>query len=265
MNLNITTCAGIALINDGKIFLVKSFINNDKWGIPKGHVECNENLEYTAFREFNEETGIKIISEFSYFMTVSSRYKNNIKNVNIYKCTSNGNEKFINSNIITEGEFKGNPENIDGKWFNYNDAINNIHKYQIPLIKKLKDEDKTFKTFYNNREAIFDVLKLKYNKTIYMFLNDARTLSNDHINKLKKYSNIVNEIYIFSMNDQNINIPLKNMTFIKFNNLYINNIIDFIKNNFNDVNIILDSNNPKISNKLYLIKQYFNNSNVSIL
>lgn len=157
MNINKTYSSGIALINKGKIFLIKPFMsNNDKWGIPKGHIEVNEDSKITAIREFYEETGISLLTEDinGFFISVNTQFKNTVKQVEVFKYIGNGTEQFIKSNLITEGNRKGNPENVTGKWFTYNEALDVIHFYQIPIIKKLKSEDMQFKTFWINHRTI---------------------------------------------------------------------------------------------------------------
>lgn len=173
-NINIVNSSGIALINNGKIFLIKPFMsNNDRWGIPKGRNEFNEDIQKTAIREFHEETGMRVIDSPKFFLKVNTRFKNILKIVEVYKCIGSGAEKFIKSNLITEGERSGNPENVDGKWFSYNEALKIIHPYQIPIIKKLKEEDRHFKTFIGNREATLEAPGAIYNKTISVLLYDT--------------------------------------------------------------------------------------------
>jgi len=273
MKVNITYCSGIALINDGRIFLIRPFLsNNDKWGIPKGHIEVNETVEKTAIREFNEETGIKLVGNISFLSTVTTKYKNNIKNVNVYKCISSGKEQFIKSNIITEGQFSGNPENVDGQWFSYDEALEKIHKYQIPIVEKLKAEDKSFKTFYVNREATSDASDIKYNKTICVYLNDSGWLSKDDLEIIQKYSNMLDKIIIFVYNDEDIkkfieSNRIKNIEVIVIDRpLHVTDIINYIERNFNEVDVLIGSNKKdKLYNKLYEIKKYFIGSNINIL
>ena len=59
---NLHTLSGIALIVEDKILLVhakKYAGQNNKWSIPKGHIEEGETPEEAAIREVAEETGIK--------------------------------------------------------------------------------------------------------------------------------------------------------------------------------------------------------------
>jgi len=55
----------ILLIQDAK----------DRWTIPKGHVEANEEPKQTAEREIREETGLQEMKVFNWLGKVSFRYR----------------------------------------------------------------------------------------------------------------------------------------------------------------------------------------------
>ena len=61
-NKTIEECAGIALINKGRIFLIRPSFDSipQNYAIPKGHLEEGETPEEAARREFQEETGIDV-------------------------------------------------------------------------------------------------------------------------------------------------------------------------------------------------------------
>lgn len=247
--INEVHSSGIALINDGKIFLIKPFLSKDRWGIPKGHIEIRENSEKTALREFYEETGIKIIGIIKPFIDVTTKFKNTKKIVNVYKCVTLGNETFKSSNIITEGKFAGNPENLDGKWFTYNEALEIMHPYQIPIVEKLKYEDNRFKTFIYNREPSKEMNELKYNKVICILLYDVLDVSSDDLVLLNKYSAISDSVIIFSnkenykhfdeyiSNNMLDNILLKHVKY----EILISDIANYINHNLKNVDIIFGS------------------------
>lgn len=158
--------SGIALIKNHKIFLVRSYGNNLLYGIPKGRIDENEDSKVAAIREFNEETGILLNESYledKPFCVVKTKFKDTVKFVDVYKYVGEGTETFISCNLITEGTNKGKPENIDGKWFSYKEALENIYIYQRPIIEKLIVEEKSFKTFVNNSRT-FNNLNRKIDK-----------------------------------------------------------------------------------------------------
>ena len=78
--------SGLVLIYDNKILLVHP--TGSKWwesySIPKGHVEEDENLIETAFRETNEEVGINLdIKKIEPFEEGYINYRD--KNNKLYK------------------------------------------------------------------------------------------------------------------------------------------------------------------------------------
>lgn len=54
--------SGIALFVDNKICLVlpKKFKDDDKYSIPKGHIEGDKTSYYSAYKELKEESGINL-------------------------------------------------------------------------------------------------------------------------------------------------------------------------------------------------------------
>lgn len=266
--------SGIALINSGRIFLIKPFLSKDEtWGIPKGHVENNENSINTAVREFIEETGIKILGNINYFTEVNTRFKDTMKIVSVYKCVSEGTESFKNSNLINDGPFKGNPENVDGKWFLYNDAIKCIHRYQIPIIHKLKAEDKSFKNFVLNRKTGIDSDNIVYEKSICIYITDNFKAADIQI--ISNYSNICDEVVLFALYNEYDYIKeilsksnIKNIKLVKIEKdvIYTRDIAYYIMKNFTEVNIVFASNkNSNIQRKIHDICKYLNTSKINIL
>ena len=146
---NIEECAGIALINKGRIFLIRPLFNGcpQNYAIPKGHIEEGEPPEEAARREFKEETGIDVSDkELTFLMTVSVRInKNTIKNVHVFKAYGNGNERFLHANLRENGF----PENIYGEYIPFKNARLLITQFQVPIIDKLlKDGLDSFETYY---------------------------------------------------------------------------------------------------------------------
>jgi 8-oxo-dGTP pyrophosphatase MutT (NUDIX family) len=65
-------CVILSAQNKGKIVLLYRSREND-WTFPKGHVEKDEDPEYTAIRESKEETGldVKVIKELPEYFYIS--------------------------------------------------------------------------------------------------------------------------------------------------------------------------------------------------
>jgi predicted NUDIX family NTP pyrophosphohydrolase len=140
----IVTTAGIALIHNNKIFLVKPFNNNGKrsWGIPKGKADPGESIELCARREFTEETGFTPKTDLEYLgkagYSGTSTYPG--KDIHAFVGYGTGKEKFKGSNLIDHGPDKGKPEIINGKYIDIKEAKDIIHKSQIKFIELLMDK-----------------------------------------------------------------------------------------------------------------------------
>lgn len=154
----IVDCAGVALINNGRVFLIRPLFNGivQQFGLPKGHVERGESIERAAVREFMEETGIDINNKERNFLgfVYAKIDDDTIKKVTIYTVHGDGNETFVSSNNTDSGF----PENIDGRYIEYETALKLITTYQQPLIKKLISKD--LSSFKNIFERITERFKL---------------------------------------------------------------------------------------------------------
>lgn len=149
---HVVECAGVALVNDGRIFLIRPFYNYrpQSYAIPKGHLEDGESSQECAKREFFEETGISLEGKKLEFLTyVYTKISvNSVKRVVVYKAEGNGNEKFRGANLTKSGA----PENIYGEYIAYEAAKDVIAGYQIPIITKLmENEVSSFDKFYTRK------------------------------------------------------------------------------------------------------------------
>jgi len=146
---NVVECAGIALVNSGRIFLIRPLFNGilQQPGIPKGHVEHGESAQDAAVREFGEETGINITGKKLEFLCYAYAKidDNTDKKVIVFRVDGDGDETFHGSNLAENGE----PENIDGGYVDYDRAMEIITVYQQPIVKKLKEQENisSFKKF----------------------------------------------------------------------------------------------------------------------
>ena len=57
-------------VNGERLYLVEQMLGGH-WGVPKGHVEANENEKETALREIKEEVGLDVIID-SGFRTINT-------------------------------------------------------------------------------------------------------------------------------------------------------------------------------------------------
>jgi 8-oxo-dGTP pyrophosphatase MutT (NUDIX family) len=73
-----TTAGGVIFRRDkqtNKLEILLIQDAKDRWTIPKGHVEPNEEPKQTAEREIQEETGLKEMKVFNWLGKVSFRYR----------------------------------------------------------------------------------------------------------------------------------------------------------------------------------------------
>lgn len=100
----------ILLIQDAK----------DRWTIPKGHVEPNEEPKQTAEREIREETGLQEMKVYSWLGKVNFRYRRNhtlvLMTMHIYLVEGRGNTD----------ELKGEDWLNDIKWLPASEAVDKI-------------------------------------------------------------------------------------------------------------------------------------------
>lgn len=75
-----TTSGGIVFRRQAKTGKIQILLMQDaknRWTIPKGHVEPNEEPKATAEREIREETGLKKMTVHSWLGKVNFRYRRN--------------------------------------------------------------------------------------------------------------------------------------------------------------------------------------------
>lgn len=118
----------ILLIQDAK----------DRWTIPKGHVEPNEEPKQTAEREIREETGLQEMKVFNWLGKVSFRYRRGqtlvLMTMHIYLVQALG-----DTNDLTPEDWLN-----DIKWFPSHIAIDkiaydDIGKLILVGMKKIRD------------------------------------------------------------------------------------------------------------------------------
>ena len=151
--MNKKTSAGILLYrkeeNQLQVFLVHTGgpygynKDNGYWSIPKGEFGQNDNVFYTALREFKEETGISLSNICYKFL--GKHDQNPQKTVYIWASEYNYDINEIKSNTFTmewpkgSGKIKEFPEIDKGQWFNIEEAKEKITKGQIYFLERLEN------------------------------------------------------------------------------------------------------------------------------
>ena len=136
----------IVLNEKNKVFVGKRKDNPvNKWQMPQGGVNENENFLVAAKRELEEETSIKsveLIRELDKWLTYDlpknllgklwqGKYRGQRQKWFIMKFTGKNEE----INIKTK-----NPEFLDWKWVNSKELINIAVNFKVNIYKKLKEE-----------------------------------------------------------------------------------------------------------------------------
>lgn len=140
---NTHNLSGVILIYNNKILLVrprKFKRKQNKWSIPKGHIEGKMSKMKTALRELEEESRIKLKKKIlkeseKYIIKYIKSNKNKILTcyvVNIEK--EQLNIKLFNDMILNEF-LKG--ETVQAGFFSKEDAIELIEPHQLELLKFL--------------------------------------------------------------------------------------------------------------------------------
>lgn len=112
--------------NDVEILLIQDA--KDRWTIPKGHIEENENAKETAEREIKEETGLKELKVMNWLGKINFRYRRAtslvLMTTEIYLVQAKG-----DTNDLTPEDW------MNGiGWFKANDALEKIEYEDIGKI-----------------------------------------------------------------------------------------------------------------------------------
>lgn len=124
-------CAGAVVFrmneNGGIDFLLIRHAKDkeDKWGIPKGHLEAEESIEECAVREVYEESGGVVARLLYELPPVFTANRKEFKTVHFFLATQ----------LNPQQRIKINPEEIaESKWFPMNKTPK-LHHYQKPIIR----------------------------------------------------------------------------------------------------------------------------------
>lgn len=136
--------SGVVLILDNKILLVnakKHENENNKWSIPKGHIENDMSELTTAVEELSEEANIDL--PFSKFQDAEKGelhyYKNNIKKFLVYFIVkirkTDIDFKLYNDMILKY--YLNKKEIAEAGFFSKQDAQELLDKFQLPVLNHL--------------------------------------------------------------------------------------------------------------------------------
>ena len=146
-NLPLRTGVGIVVLNKkNKVFVAKR-IDNPKnfWQMPQGGVDKGESFLNAAYRELEEETGMKnleFIKEIEGTMTYElpehllgiiwkGKYKGQKQKWFLMRYLGNDNEININTN---------NPEFLEWKWIDLNEITEIVVDFKLHIYKELKEK-----------------------------------------------------------------------------------------------------------------------------
>jgi 8-oxo-dGTP pyrophosphatase MutT (NUDIX family) len=137
-----TTAGGIVFRHNPRTEKLEVLLIQDaknRWAIPKGHVEPNEEPKDTAVREIREETGLKDMKVYNWLGKVNFRYRRShtlvLMTMHIYLVQAQGNTDRLH------------PEDWmnDIRWFSAIDAIDKVEyedigKLMLVGLKKIRED-----------------------------------------------------------------------------------------------------------------------------
>jgi predicted NUDIX family NTP pyrophosphohydrolase len=141
-NMKVHNLSGIAVIVDERILLVhpKKFKkSNDKWSIPKGHIEGIDSLK-SALSELEEETGI--VLDNNYDDIISIEYKKGgvkkILDVYVYYLNKSDLDKYLGKGWEIKKKWFDKEEIFRSKFFSFDSAKNKIEDNMLKIIDNLR-------------------------------------------------------------------------------------------------------------------------------
>jgi 8-oxo-dGTP diphosphatase len=151
---NHTIGVGAVVIDKNQLLVIKDKIYQ-KYKLPGGHIDNNENISTALTREVYEETGIEV--SFNSIISIGHFYPAQFGESNIYVvCTA--------TPLTYEINIQDTEEIIDAKWISIDEYLNDedVHEYNKKIVKNsikidgLKlSNDKFFTKVNANREYFF--------------------------------------------------------------------------------------------------------------
>lgn len=135
--------AGVAVIVGNKILLVhpKKFKRyDDRWSIPKGHVESNNSL-ISALKELREETGIRLNMNYDDYLELEyskSGFDKNLE-VYIYKLSKSDVHKYLDKGWKIKDKLYDRREILKAKFIDIDSAYNKVEPFMLTLLDYLKE------------------------------------------------------------------------------------------------------------------------------
>ena len=136
--------SGVAVVVNNRILLVhpKKFRKYDnKWSIPKGHVE-HRNPLVSALKELREETGIKLGRDYDDFVDLEYKKSgfNKKLDVYIYYLKKEDVEKFLDKGWKIKKDIYDKREILKSQFIDLDTAYDKIEPFMYNLIDYIKSK-----------------------------------------------------------------------------------------------------------------------------
>ena len=134
--------AGVAVIVGNRILLVhpKKFKRyNNKWSIPKGHVESTNSL-ISALKELREETGIRLNMNYDDYLELEytkSGFDKKLE-VYIYRLSKSDIHKYLDKGWKVKDNLYDRKEILKSKFIRINKAYNKVEPFLLTLLDYIK-------------------------------------------------------------------------------------------------------------------------------
>lgn len=134
--------AGVAVIVGNRILLVhpKKFKKyNNKWSIPKGHVESTNSL-VSALKELREETGIRLNMNYDDYLELEYTKSGVDKKleVYIYRLSKSDVHKYLDKGWKIKDNLYDRREILKAKFINIDKAYNKVEPFMLTLLDYIK-------------------------------------------------------------------------------------------------------------------------------
>lgn len=134
--------AGVAVIVGNKILLVhpKKFKRYDnKWSIPKGHVESTNSL-ISALKELREETGIRLNMNYNDYLELEYTKSGVDKKleVYIYKLGKSDVDRYLDKGWKVKDNLYDRREILKSQFIEINQAYTKVEPFMLTLLDYIK-------------------------------------------------------------------------------------------------------------------------------